>query len=204
MSFEDSMREIESHEFAAHLGVANDTSMFFELAEQQRPVIELIKSLGDKTAQKRLLLKIFALLRQQEDVRYRNSRDAAIAVYLNALLHSNKKLATLAATEAISSPRLWWTKKIASLILSRSSKRHHLTSRKFVSNSQWSLQSPKNRKDFLIVDIPSGAWIQSGNVIDADKIEVRAGDGGEKVNNESTFSVNSAKASGLTVNQSND
>jgi hypothetical protein len=197
MSFESAIQNIESHEFGATLGIANDPEMFFELARQQNPVAELMKSLADKSNQKRLVLRVISVLRQREDLRFRNSRDAALAVYLCALECVNKRYAILAATDVISQPRLWWARKAATAVLSRVG-HPSMVSHKIVTDS---LKKAflKNRKDVLIVNEPSGDWMRTGNIIDDDQIQVRSDNATEQVHEETSkgqsgFSIRSGRA----------
>jgi len=112
VSFSAALQQIESHDFAAHLGVANNLEMLYTLAGQEQVVKELTTSLLDYTVAVRLLTHVGSIFRTGRRS-FSESRDAAIAVYIWALAQSQPALAGLAASAALNAPRLWWAKRAA-------------------------------------------------------------------------------------------
>ncbi len=80
---------------------------------QEKAAKELTLLLTDRKKANGLLAHATSVLREREDVRYRFSRDIAVAVYVWALNHSNKGLAKLLAAEIVNTPRVWWARKLA-------------------------------------------------------------------------------------------
>jgi hypothetical protein len=113
MSLQTVLSNIESHDFAARLGVANNMGMFIALAEREEAVKELVQLLQDRDNASKLLDHVAAQLKEQEDVRYRNSRDAAVAVCIWALKQSQPTLAGLLASHVLGAPRFWWARRVA-------------------------------------------------------------------------------------------
>jgi hypothetical protein len=175
VNFSTALREIESHDFAARLGVANTTNMLFTLAQQEQSVKDLLSALEKRDEANRLLAHAVSILREQEDVRYRNSRDTAVAVYIWALKHTHPLLAKLLAAEVLGAPRLWWARRIA--IETAEGIFHHPNIQstagvfiKTATTSQWKTGSTQT-KDVLIVSEPGTDLIRRGNIIDPDDIE---------------------------------
>jgi hypothetical protein len=113
MSLQTVLSDIESHDFSARLGVANNMGMFLALAEREEAVKELVRLLQDRDNASKLLDHVAAQLKEQEDVRYRNSRDAAVAVCIWALKQSQPTLAGLLASHVLGAPRFWWARRVA-------------------------------------------------------------------------------------------
>ncbi len=113
MSLQSTLQNIESHEFAARLGIANTLDMFYLLAQQEAPVKELIEVLKNQDEASHLVAHVTSLLSEREDVRYRNSRDSALAVCIWALDKTQPELAKLLAANVLNAPRLWWARKAA-------------------------------------------------------------------------------------------
>jgi len=113
MTLQSTLRTIEAHDFAARLAVANTTEMLFDIAQQEQAVKDLLSLLKDSEQAKIFLSQIVSLLREQEDVRYRNSRDIAIAVSIWALNRTQPALAKLLAAQVLGAPRLWWARRAA-------------------------------------------------------------------------------------------
>jgi len=112
-------RHIESSEFASQTLVANDADMFGEIAAGDRSVQYLIAASRDSAATARKILSRVEELRAlEDDFRYRNARDAAIATYLFVLMQYNRPLAILGAESVVRACNVWWAKRIAVAILS--------------------------------------------------------------------------------------
>jgi len=165
MSLQDALREIESHDFSARLGVANNMAMFLALAERESSVGELIRLLKEPDNANRLLSHVASVLQEQEDVRYRNSRDTAVAVCLWALKQDHPSLAKLLASNVVSEPRLWWARRMAGDLEGRS-----LTTSEsslVVNNAGWTNVSSQG-KEVLVV--PQTRLVTSGHIAGANTI----------------------------------
>ena len=174
MSFSAALQQIESHDFAAHLGVANNLEMLYTLAGQEQVVKELTTSLLDYTVAVRLLTHVGSIIQEQEDVRFRNPRDAAIAVYIWALAQSQPALAGLAASAALNAPRLWWAKRAALNVTSGTwmegtaeAGAHKLMTRA----TDWK-DGGAGRKDVLIVSDPGKDMIRAGRVLQSELLNL--------------------------------
>ena len=166
MSLYTALQEVESHDFAARLGVANNLEMLFALAEQEQSVKELLALLQNGDEANRLLSHVISLLREQEDVRYLNSRDVAVAVCIWALGRTQPALARLLASEVLSAPRVWWARRAAiesagggfiqpAVVAS--------SSYSVVSTEGWGDRGSQT-KDVLIVQEPGTELIRTGQV----------------------------------------
>jgi len=174
VSFSAALQQIESHDFAAHLGVANNLEMLYTLAGQEQVVKELTTSLLDYTVAVRLLTHVGSIIQEQEDVRFRNPRDAAIAVYIWALAQSQPALAGLAASAALNAPRLWWAKRAALNVTSGTwmegtaeAGAHKLMTRA----TDWK-DGGAGRKDVLIVSDPGKDMIRAGRVLQSELLNL--------------------------------
>jgi hypothetical protein len=174
VSFSTALQQIESHDFAAYLGVANNLEMLYTLATQEQGVGELAVLLRDHAVARNLLAHVASIIREQEDVRYRNPRDAAIAVYIWMLAQTQPALALLAAGAALNAPRLWWAKKAALSVTSGTwmegtaeAKAHTLMAKA----ADWK-DGGAGRKDVLIISDPSEDLIRQGRVLDPDLLNL--------------------------------
>jgi hypothetical protein len=167
-------REIESHDFAARLGFANDDAMLFDLAASESQVKSLTEALKQSpTNAISLLQRIIRLVQEEDDIRYRNSRDTAMAVYIAALSAANPALARLAAAEVLANPRLWWARKAALRAIGKAwvSQRPQAAQRAFYANSTTEVHASPE-KDMLVVPEPSTELLRGGRVINPDTISV--------------------------------
>lgn len=118
MSLEAIFRSIESQKFLSYLSFANSAVIFDKLVDSQPVVRHLTDELkSNPEIERRVLSRVESLVREQDDVRYRNQRDAALAAYTRALNNSNPALGRLAASIVLDAPRLWWARKTALNIL---------------------------------------------------------------------------------------
>jgi len=119
MSVSAAMAEIESRNFSARMSVATDTGMFLKILEHDRTVNDLLEELGHIGQARSLVHRVFALLTERVDVRFRNPHDVAIAVFLWALTRRQEEYGKIAAQTAEDlCVRYWWTPKITKLIAS--------------------------------------------------------------------------------------
>jgi hypothetical protein len=120
MIMDDTMREIESHEFAARLNVASDLSTFLRIAEKEDAVLTLFRELDSPAEQQRLFLRIIELSMSSTDIRYENQWDTALALYLWAMSLKNRALAILMAGVVSRAVQCWWAAKISYVLLTQS------------------------------------------------------------------------------------
>jgi len=116
VSIQGITKAIESQDFSSVLGFANNSEMYRELLRQQPEVLQLVESLKTPSNARELLSRIDVLVHEQDDIRFRNSRDSAIAVYIWAINELEPTLGRLAASLALSAPRLWWARQVAAAI----------------------------------------------------------------------------------------
>ena len=169
------LRLIESHDFAAHLGLANNLEMLFAQARQNAAVKQLLTLLSDEAVALQLLAHVGSLLREQDDVRYRNSRDGAIAVYIWALTGTQPALARLAASAALNAPRLWWAKKAALNVASptvQPGKTESKVKGLLTRVGAWRESGEGNQYNVLIVSDPAEDLIRAGRVLDPSSLTV--------------------------------
>lgn len=123
MTFQEAMREIESHEFAARLNLASDFRTFLKIARDQKPTQALVGLLFEKQRQKvwlyhqELVYRIFELSQQKVDPRYENPWDTAFAVYIWAINLIDWDLSKLVAERISRIANCWWAQKISRHIL---------------------------------------------------------------------------------------
>ena len=171
MSFSSALQEIESHNFAARLGVANTDNMLQALAAQENCVKELVSLIRDPSEASKLVAHGSSLIREQDDVRYRNPRDTAIAVYIWALAQTHPLLGRLLAAEATRAARLWWARKISLSILEG----HPIAAEpdtgtdRVLLRGEWQNESGEERAALIVRD-QGGDLVRNGRVLDASVI----------------------------------
>lgn len=173
MSLQSTLQNIESHDFAARLGVANTLDMFYALAKQEAPVKELVLMLKNEGEAGRLLAHVSSLLGEQEDVRYRNSRDSAVAVCIWALDQTQPEFAKLLAANVLNSPRLWWARKAAMEFFGGTTTvaKMEQTGASMIETAGWKNGDSKT-KNILIVPESSPELMSAGHITRPDAITV--------------------------------
>ena len=78
---------------------------------------QLVDYLGSPEAQERVLNRVLTLARQSPDLRYENSADTPLSVYLLALGVHDAALARVAAQAIAETKQCWWARRIAEDIL---------------------------------------------------------------------------------------
>lgn len=168
LSLSGAIESIERAEFSSSLGLANNVDMFRELLGREPAVQALLAYLKQPGNSKILLGRIESLVREQDDIRFRNSRDAAIAVYLWALNATNPPLGRLGASMVLVAPRLWWARKTALAIVSGTSV--HTESARGSSGvslvGQWRTASQGDIKEVMVLGEPPFELIRENRVLD--------------------------------------
>lgn len=189
------MNSIETSRFSSYLGLANNPTMFQEVLQGQPVVQRLLTELKDSGSTRKLLARVEALVREQDDVRYRNQRDAALAVYIWALDRTDHSLGKLAASIVLDIPRLWWARKIALQILGGSYTEPKVGQGTIsLFTNEWSATSPSEGNESLIVMSPPSELVRSESVLDPSALK----SGSEK----NTDTVNASTALFSTSNSS--
>ena len=175
MTLNEATRAIESKNFAALMGLANSPTMFGDMARHDQFVMWLMSALETPDAQQKILQRILFLVREQDDVRFRSSSDAAIAVYLWCLGETNLALARLAATYVIGTPRLWWARKVALQLLGGATGSKSLAKRATITSvvatdSPIKAELSTDTSDTLAIPSPSRA---PGEVLTPSAVTIR-------------------------------
>jgi hypothetical protein len=173
VSLQQVLLAIESHEFAARLGVANTMGMLLEIARQEQPVKELLVLLQDREQANKFLAHLISRLGEQEDVRYRNSRDITLAVSLSALQSTQPALAKLLAAQVLRSPRLWWARRAAIELAFGAPAEPSTHERKetVTTRGDWGTVGTL-AKDVLIVAEPPADLISAEKIINPNEVEI--------------------------------
>jgi hypothetical protein len=173
VSLQTALKEIESHEFSARLGIANTMEMLLDVAQQERAVKELLLLLQNRDEANNLLSHVVSRLTEQEDIRYRNSRDIAIAVCIWSLNRTQPALAKLLAADVLSSPRLWWARRVAlEYALGRLIQPDYTRSKDTLTlkKTDWGTTGTR-AKEVLVVSEPRADLIGEKKILDPAAIE---------------------------------
>ena len=112
MDLQSLFREIESHEFAAYLGVTSNLNTFLRVAFEQEIVRTLCDALDSRENFKEVIFRIHELSKKSIDERYENPSDTALAIYVQAIYLKDLELGQIAAEIALKAPQTWWTSKV--------------------------------------------------------------------------------------------
>lgn len=169
------MNSIESPQFANYLGVANNPGMFRDLLGGIPAAQHLLVELKDPANARKLLARTESLVREQDDVRYRNQRDAALAVYVWALNQTDKSLGRLAASVLLDSPRLWWARKTALQVLAGGFEApHEEREARSLAVDRWNTISLGESSDALAVTTPRMDLIRDERVLNPTELGVNS------------------------------
>jgi hypothetical protein len=195
MSLPELMKSIETPRFSSYLGLANNTVMFQDVLEGQPVVQQLLIELRDPAVSRKLLARVESLAREQDDIRFRNQLDAALAVYTWALDRTDHSLGKLAASVVLDVPRLWWARKTALQILGGSFGQPTVEQPDILMmTNDWNTTATKEGKDALIIMAPPSVLVRSESVLNPASIKSE----GEK--NTDTLDTSSSQLT--TVNTS--
>jgi hypothetical protein len=112
MDLNKAFQVIESHEFAARVGVASQFSTFLWIATREDAVKRLAKCSGNRDLQA-VLVRILRLAAQKGDQRYTNPWDTALTVYFWLLSSKNEDRLVRIAAESISGcNNLRWARRL--------------------------------------------------------------------------------------------
>jgi hypothetical protein len=111
---------IESREFRLVANQAAGLLTFKRLVEQHEVFTDIIKFASDKQGALQLLGRILELSSKENDQRYENPYDTALATYLLALDATNSEYSVPAAYLTRSASQLWWSVRISTDIIARS------------------------------------------------------------------------------------
>jgi hypothetical protein len=156
--------EIESHAFAACLGVANTAEMLYTAMASQAAVRELVGLCTNRDNAYRLLSAAVSLVKEQDDVGYRNPRDAALGTYLWVLAQTQPDLAQVLAASALNAPRLWWARKVALDLVRRHAPAPESATR--ISDENERKISIPVQRDLLIISEPAECAVIAGKFVE--------------------------------------
>ena len=117
MTIWEAIREIEGLPFSTRLNIATDSRMFFRIANGEPAVRDCWKEMEKSENAETIFSRVGDLSRQLTDIRYENSSDVALAVYLWLLNAKKPSFAMLAAQTVSQLPRCWWAETTADQIL---------------------------------------------------------------------------------------
>ncbi len=121
--FSHFMEIIESQEFRFIANQAAGLRAFKRIVEEQEVFPALIQFASDKSGGLALLKRILELTSRNVDESYEHPDDTALAVYLLGLDAAASEYAQMASYLALSVSRIWWSRKIAAAIVTRSSQK---------------------------------------------------------------------------------
>lgn len=175
MSLAAVITAIESPQFATFLGLANNSRMFRDVVENIPAARQLLTELKEPANTRKLLARTESLVREQDDVRYRNQRDAAIAIYVWALNETDGSLGRLAASVVLESPRLWWARKTALDILGQGFARpSQQQGVRTVTPDDWNTASIGVSGGSLVVSTPPRELLERERVLNPTNLDVRS------------------------------
>ena len=139
MTFEEICQKIESHDFLAEVGIANDFNSFLRLVVRHQAVADLLGSIlpSDDCAED-LFFRAIQLAKTGIDVRYLHPYDGALTVYLLVLGNKNQDLAKILSEVVLKTANCWWSVRMA---------KHQLFER-LVNHAGIGLLVKKTRGDF--------------------------------------------------------
>lgn len=114
MTFEEICQKIESHDFLAEVGIANDFNSFLRLVVRHQAVVDLLDHVipSDDRAED-LFFRAVQLARTGIDARYLHPYDGVLAVYLFVLGNKNQDLAKVLSELVLKTPNCWWSVRMA-------------------------------------------------------------------------------------------
>jgi len=122
--FSELTTQIESLHFRLIANQAGGLSLFKNIVSNQtsfHALTQLVASRENIAVQ--LLARIHALSTLETDNRYEHPYDTAMATYLLALQSAGSPIATIAARLLSNIPRLWWSEKIATQLISETKRK---------------------------------------------------------------------------------
>jgi hypothetical protein len=123
MTFEETLRELETPRLAARLGVVSTPRSLERAIASESSVRRLLGMLSSPNNRRRLYGHLMQLLNQPSDDRFAHPMDLALAVYIRLLDIADPELGEMAAVETRQRPNLWWTRALAATILAKSAQR---------------------------------------------------------------------------------
>jgi len=103
------------------------------------------------------------LIKEQDDIGYRSSRDAAIATFIWVLNETQPDLAQVVIATTLNAPRLWWARKVAFDAVRRQSTVPQNANTMISGGEQRSANAPR---ELLVISQPAENAIVEGRFID--------------------------------------
>ena len=118
MNWQQAITEIESIDFDVQLNVVSSFSLFLNAARGETAVIVLYQAMQEsEEASETVLERICELSGRQIDIRYANTNDTALTVYLWLLSLCRKAHATIGALRIVDAPNCFYAWKAARSVL---------------------------------------------------------------------------------------
>jgi hypothetical protein len=195
MTLPQALHELESHDFAAGLGLANNVEMLYTAMASRSAVRDLVGLCGNRDDAFRLISRAVSLVKEQDDVSYRNPRDAAIATYLWVLAQTQPDLAQLLAASVLNAPRFWWARKVGLDLVRRHAPVPQSTTR--VSNeNEWRV-SGSGQRDLLVISEPAERAIIAGKFVKVDDAKTNS----TETQTDTPYSTNNPSAQEIVVSK---
>ena len=117
MSLSATMREVESHGFAARVNLSSDLKTFLRAAENEPAVRALFDEMASRDNMANILSRVAEIAQSRVDPRYENPYDVALAIYVWAMSFIDLSFAKVAAQAVEQASNCWWSKQLATQIL---------------------------------------------------------------------------------------
>ena len=118
MNWQQALTEIESVEFDVQLNVVSSFDLFIDAAQDEPAVTTLYQAMQtSEEVSEAVLDRVCALSRQEIDVQYANTNDAALTVYMWLLCQADTGHATAAAFRAVRAPNCHYAWKMSQSVL---------------------------------------------------------------------------------------
>jgi hypothetical protein len=118
VSLNDFFDIIESSEFDANINILSGFNTMLRAMENDETIKKLVDKLHNSPAENRLVFqRLQELLPQNPHPEYAHPYDVALAGYLYALNQVDTNIGNQAANQVLSTPKLWWSRRLARHIL---------------------------------------------------------------------------------------
>jgi hypothetical protein len=195
MTLLQATHEVESHDFAAGLGVANNLEMLYGAMASQQAVRDLVALCVNRDDAYRLVSRAVALVKEQDDVNYRNPNDAAIATYLWVLAQTQPYLAQLLAASVLNAPRFWWARKVGLDLVRRQAVVPQSTTR-IASEGEWQV-SGSTPRELLVISEPAECVVISGKFVEVRDVKANSAE----TQSEAPYSTANSSAQEIVVSR---
>jgi hypothetical protein len=118
MNLNDYFDAVEGSAFDANINILSGFSTMLRALANDEILQGLVSELRESPAHKQLVFqRLLELLPQNPNPDYAHPHDVAVAAYLYVLNQADVELGHRAAEEILSTPKLWWARRLARHIL---------------------------------------------------------------------------------------